>query len=129
MRGERHWQSLLHSQAEVTQAQGARWEMLQWRTWCGGPDAQKTWIEAGEWAGKCLCGVTPGAQQHLETGRTQRRLQRGAGRWSVRTTESSFMCHDVDALLQMQKFPCTEILCSPENQKTRTLQSIIFVLT
>lgn len=61
------------------------------------------------------------------SGGLQRRLQRGAGRWSARITESSVMCHDADALTQ--EFHRTEILCSPENTKTRTFHSFPFVLT
>lgn len=65
---------------------------------------QKIWVEAGEWVGRCLCGVTPGhlgLSSTLRLGGLQRRLQRGAGRWSVSTTESNLMRHDVDTLLQM----------------------------
>lgn len=76
VRGERHWQSLLHSWAEVTQAQGARWEMLQRKTWCGSPGAPKN-MDWGWWKGweVPLWNHTwvPGAQQHLETGRISKK--------------------------------------------------------
>lgn len=62
-------------------------------------------------------------------GELQRRRQRGAGGWSARITESSLMCHDDDALTQIQEFHCTEILCSPENTTTRTFHSFLSVLT
>lgn len=67
----------------------------------------------------------PGAQQHLETGRTSKKA--AERRWGARRAESSLMSHDVDALIQ--EFHCTEILCSPENTKTRTFHSFLFVLT
>lgn len=110
MRGERHWQNLLHSWAEVIQGgeprvpggkcYRARHSMVTLLT-------QKIWIEGGEWAGRCLCGVTPGCLGLSSTSRPgglQRRLQRGTGRWSARITESSSMCHDVDALGKYKHF-------------------------
>lgn len=67
----------------------------------------------------------PGAQQHLETGRASKKA--AERRWGARRAESTLMSHDVDALIQ--ECHCTEILCPPENTKTRTFHSFLFVHT
>lgn len=59
----------------------------------------------------------PGAQQHLETGRTSKKVQRGAGRWSARITESRLLCHDVDALGKYQHFTAQRFSAAPRTQR------------